>query len=279
MRLITFPNGCQAPAIGQGTWKMAEHRARRAEEIAALRRGVELGLTLIDTAETYANGAAESLVGEALCSSPESRRALFLVSKVLPRNAGRTALPRACRASLKRLNTDVIDLNLLHWPGSVPLAETVEAMERAVGDGLIRAWGVSNFDLDDLAELAQAGGANCATNQILYNLVRRAPEFALLPAMRASHMPCMAYSPVEQARLPQSGALAEVASRHTAAPYQIALAWLLRRDDLIAIPKAGTVAHVEQNRAAAEILLSPEDLALLDTQFPPPTGRRSLEML
>jgi diketogulonate reductase-like aldo/keto reductase len=227
----------------------------------------------------YASGAAESLVGAALCSSPAARRAVFLVSKVLPQHAGRTALPRACRASLKRLGTDTLDLYLLHWRGSVPLAETVEAMEHLVRDGLVGAWGVSNFDVDDLSDLQDAGGTACATNQILYNLARRGPEFALLPAMAASNMPCMAYSPVEQGRLPQSGALAEVAGRHHVAPLQIALAWLLRRPDIIAIPKAGTVAHVEQNRQAADLLLSAAELARLDAQFAPPTRRRALEML
>jgi diketogulonate reductase-like aldo/keto reductase len=265
--------------MGQGTWQMGDQRSRRADEIAALRRGVELGLTLIDTAEMYGNGASETLIAEALLRDLARRRELFVVSKVLPQNAGRAALPGACRASLKRLGTDYLDLYLLHWRGNVPLAETVEAMHGLVRQGLIRHWGVSNFDLDDLDDLAAAGGDDCAANQILYNPSRRGPEFALLPAMASRFMPAMAYSPIEQGRLKQTAPLAKVAERHCATPFQIALAWVLRRPAIIAIPKAANIAHVEQNRQAAEIMLSAADCAELEAAFPPPKHKRALEML
>jgi diketogulonate reductase-like aldo/keto reductase len=279
MHTVTLPGGEQVPAMGQGTWQMGEQGGRRDAEVAALRRGAELGLTLIDTAEMYGDGASETLVGQALLTDPVRRRDLFVVSKVLPQNAGRTVLPRACRASLKRLGTDHLDLYLLHWRGSVPLAETVEAMHGLHRQGLIRYWGVSNFDIDDLQELAAAGGKDCATNQILYNPGRRGPEYALLPEMTARGMPAMAYSPIEQGRLKQTGALTEVAARHGATAFQIALAWVLRRPGLIAIPKAGDVAHVEQNRRSAEIELTEADCAMLDRAYPPPQRKRALEML
>jgi diketogulonate reductase-like aldo/keto reductase len=279
MHTVTLPSGEQVPAMGQGTWQMGDHPSRRAAEIAALRRGVELGLTLIDTAETYGKGASETLIGEALLGDPGRRRGLFIVSKVLPQHAGRAGLPRACRASLKRLGTDYLDLYLLHWRGNVPLAETVEAMHALARQGMIRHWGVSNFDLSDLVDLAAASGQDCAANQILYNPTRRGPEFALLPAMAARAMPAIAYSPIEQGRLPQTGPLARVAARHGVTPFQLALAWVLRRPGIIAIPKAADAAHVEDNRRAADLTLAPEDLAELDAAFPPPQRKPALEML
>ena len=276
MREVLLPGGERVPALGQGTWRMGERPGRRAAEIEALCTGVELGMTLIDTAEMYGDGATESLVGEALAGL---RDEVFLVSKAYPQNAGRSRLERACEASLKRLRTDRLDLYLLHWRGSVPLAETVEGMEALRAAGKIRAWGVSNLDLDDMDELAAAGGEGCATDQVLYNVGRRGPEFDLLPALADRGVSVMAYSPVEQGRLFTDGALKAVAERHGATPYQVALAWVMRNPGVFAIPKAGDVAHVRENRVAADLQLTPEDLAAIDAEFPPPTHSTRLEML
>lgn len=276
MNSIRFPDGTLVPALGQGTWMMAERPAQRADELAALRAGVELGLTLIDTAEMYADGESERLVGEALRGLREQ---VFLVSKAYPQNASRQRLPPACEASLKRLGTDRLDLYLLHWRGRVPLAETVEAMESLVAAGKIRRWGVSNLDTVDLQELVGAGGAACATNQVLYNLTRRGPEHDLLPWLAGRGMPVMAYSPIEQGRLLDNPRLREVAAGLGATPAQVALAWVLRQSHVLAIPKAGSVAHVQENRAAAELHLSASDLAALDVAFPRPGKRPPLEML
>ncbi|MEG8038617.1 aldo/keto reductase [Sphingomonas sp. LR60] len=276
MKFATLPDGEKVPALGQGTWMMGERRDRRAAEIAALRAGVELGMTLIDTAEMYGDGAAETLIAEAL---GEVRDQLFLVSKAYPQNASRKRLAAACDASLRRLGTDRLDLYLLHWRGSVPLGETVEAMEALKQAGKIRHWGVSNLDTADMEELVLAGGGACATDQILYNLSRRGPEHDLLPWLDKHEMPVMAYSPVEQGRLVTDPALANVAGSIGATSAQVALAWALRRDGIIAIPKAGTVAHVRENHAAAEFVLSDDDLAALDAAFPRPRDRRPLEML
>lgn len=254
---------------------MAEHPDRRADEIAALRAGVDLGMTLIDTAEMYAEGEAERLVGEAVAGI---RDHVFLVSKAYPQNASRDRLPEACEASLQRLGTDRLDLYLLHWRGRVPLAETVEAMERLVDAGKILRWGVSNLDADDMAELLAAGGQACATDQILYNLTRRGPEHDLLPWLAEHGMPAMAYSPVEQGRPIHERVLREVAADLDAMPAQVALAWLLTRD-VIAIPKAGSIAHVKENRAAVDLVLPPEMIARLEAAFPRPTGPVPLEML
>ena len=276
MKSVKLPGGEIVPAMGQGTWKMGERAARRSDEIAALRTGVELGMTLIDTAEMYGDGAAETLVGEAL---GDVRDQLFLVSKAYPQNASRRRLASACEASLKRLGTDRLDLYLLHWRGSVPLAETVEAMEALRSDGKIRHWGVSNLDVDDMVELVAAGGQGCATDQILYNLTRRGPELELLPWLAEHDVPVMAYSPVEQGRLLDDPTLGTIAVKIGASPAQVALVWTLRHEDLIAIPKAGSVAHIRENRAAADLVLSDADLATLDAAFPRPSRRRPLEML
>jgi len=276
MNSIRFPDGTEVPALGQGTWMMAEQPAQRAAELAALRAGVELGLTLIDTAEMYADGESERLVGEALRGLREQ---VFLVSKAYPQNASRQQLPQACEASLKRLGTDRLDLYLLHRRGRVPLAETVEAMEKLVAAGKIRRWGVSNLDTADMQELLAAGGAACATDQVLYNLTRRGPEHALLPWLAARGMPVMAYSPVEQGRLLDHPRLLEVAADLGATPAQVALAWVLHQGQALVIPKAGRVAHVQENRAAADLHLSDSDLAALDAAFPRPSQRRPLEML
>lgn len=276
MKHVTLPGGEVVPSMGQGTWKMGERAERRSDEIASLRAGVELGMTLVDTAEMYGDGAAEALICEALGNL---RDELFLVSKAYPQNASRSRLAGACEASLKRLGTDRLDLYLLHWRGSVPLTETIEAMEALKSAGKIRHWGVSNLDTDDMDELVAAGGDGCVTDQILYNLVRRGPELDLLPWLAQHKVPVMAYSPVEQGRLTSHPALYKVAAQVGATPAQVALAWTLRHDGLIAIPKASSIAHVRENRAAADIVLSDADLATLDAAFPRPAGRRPLEML
>jgi len=276
MKTLTFPDGAVVPALGQGTWMMAENPGRRAGEIAALRMGVELGMTLIDTAEMYGEGAAETLVGEAITGL---RDHVFLVSKAYPQNASRDRLPLACEASLKRLGTDHLDLYLLHWRGSVPLAETIEAMERLVDVGKIVRWGVSNLDIEDMAELVSAEGERCATNQILYNLTRRAPELDLLPWLANRAIPVMAYSPVEQGRLLNHVKLQDLARRKGVTPAQIAVAWLLHQDGILPIPKAGSVDHVRDNRAAADLVLDEAELATLDSVFPRPSKRRPLEMI
>lgn len=263
--------------MGQGTWFIGDRVAERDEEIAALRRGLDLGLGLIDTAEMYGNGAAETLVGEAILGR---RDEVFLVSKVLPSNASLDGTIAACEGSLRRLGTDRLDLYLLHWPGGVPLDETIEAFERLIAAGKIRSWGVSNFDPNDMAALtAHSGSAAVQTNQVLYNLTRRGIEYDLLPWCRANSLPIMAYSPIEQGRLLDAPVLAEIARKHQTNPAQIALAWLLRQDGVLVIPKAGRIAHVEENRQALDIELTADDLAALDRAFPPPTGPRPLEML
>ncbi len=276
MKTVALPGGECVPALGQGTWMMGEQPDRRAEEIAALREGVELGMTLIDTAEMYGDGAAEELVGDALRSV---RDRVFLVSKAYPQNASRTRLARACEASLTRLGTDRLDLYLLHWRGSVPLGETVEAMEALRSAGKIRHWGVSNLDTDDMDDLIASGGGGCGVDQILYNLTRRGPEHDLLPWLDGRGIPAMAYSPVEQGRLLADTVLQGIAENMGVTPAQLALAWVLRRDGVIAIPKAGTVAHVRDNHAAVGLSLSDHDLAALERAFPAPRGRRPLEML
>lgn len=276
-RTVTLPTGEAVPALGQGTWQMAETSGKRAQEIEALRLGVELGMTLIDTAEMYGEGAAEKLIAEALGAE---RDRLFLVSKVYPHNASRKGVVEACERSLARLKTDRLDLYLLHWRGGVPLEETVAGFETLRRSGKIRHWGVSNFDTDDLEELFSVeGGRNCATNQVLYNVTRRGPEYDLIPWMAEKTMPLMAYSPIEQGRLPKAGILQSIGRRHGASAYQIALAWLLQKPGIIAIPKASSAAHVRDNRRALDIRLSPEDLAAIDAEFPAPRRKRPLEMI
>lgn len=276
MKQVTLPGGEQVSALGQGTWMMGDNPARRRSESDALRRGIDLGMTLIDTAEMYGEGAAETLVGEVI---RQRRDDVFVVSKAYPQNASRVRLPQACDRSLHRLGTDRIDLYLLHWRGSVTLAETVDAMEALKAAGKIRHWGVSNLDTDDMAALIDAGGDACATDQVLYNLGRRGPEHDLIPWLEKRAIPMMAYSPVEQGRLVGHATLSDVARRHGASSAQVALAWLLRRNDVIAIPKAGSVAHVEDNHGALSLRLGDEDLAALDRAFPAPRGKTSLEML
>jgi diketogulonate reductase-like aldo/keto reductase len=277
LRSVTLPSGEAIAPLGQGTWHLAEKPARRRDEIAAIRLGLDLGLTLVDTAEMYADGAAEVLVGEAIAGR---RDEVFLVDKVLPHHATRTGTVRACQASLTRLAVDHIDLYLLHWRGRVPLAETVAGFADLQAAGLIRYWGVSNLDVDDLIELTdEPGGKQVQTDQILYNLSRRVPEYALLPWLSAHGIPAMAYSPIDQGRLLRHPLLIEVAQRHSATAAQIALAWVLAHHGVIAIPRAGTPDHVRDNAAARGIDLGPDDLYLLDRAFPPPVRPRRLEAL
>lgn len=270
-----LPSGAHIPAFGLGTWGMGESAGRRKDEVAALRHGLDLGVTLIDTAEMY--GDAEIIVGEAIA---DRRDEVFIVDKVLPENASRRGTIAACERSLKRLKTDRIDLYLLHWRGSVPFEETIEAFETLAEAEKIGAWGVSNFDISDMGELwKMPNGKDVATNQFLYNLTRRGPEFDLLPWCRQHGLPAMAYSPIEQGRLLHHAALREVAARHNATPAQIALAWLMRHDDVIVIPKAAALAHVDENLAALDLLLTPNDFAALDHAFPSPRKAMPLEML
>ncbi len=275
MATVRFRDGVSVPALGQGTWRMGERGDRRAEA-AALRLGLDLGMTLIDTAEMYGEGGAEEVVAEAIAGR---RDEVFLVSKVYPHNASRTKLPRALEASLKRLKVERLDLYLLHWRGSVPLAETVEAMEKARAAGRIARWGVSNLDVDDLEEL---GGAlkDCGTDQVLWNLEARGVEYDLLPFCAKHRMPVMAYSPIGQGgTLLRHRALAAIAARHGATPAQVALAFVLAKPGVIAIPKAGDPAHVKANAEAAALTLTPEDMKELDAAFPPPKRKRSLAMI
>ena len=277
MKTVRLPSGEQVPALGMGTWMIGENRSVRAEEITALQRGIDLGMTLIDTAEMYGEGASEQLVGEAIKGR---RERVFLVSKVYPHHASRTGTAAACERSLKRLGVDCLDLYLLHWRGGVPLSETVEAFERLQAQGKIRHWGVSNLDSPDMKELVeQPGGERVAVNQVLYNLSRRGVEWDLLPWCAERRIPLMAYSPIEQARLLRHPGLHALAARHGATPAQLALAWLLRRDQVIVIPKASTRAHLEENFAALQCSLDAEIVAELDRLFPPPRRATPLEML
>jgi diketogulonate reductase-like aldo/keto reductase len=277
MKTVALPSGERIPACGQGTWNMGDDRATRTEEIAALRLGLDLGLTLIDTAEMYGNGRAERLVAEAIAGR---RDEVFLVSKVLPDHATRRGTVAACEQSLKRLNTDRIDLYLLHWRGNVSLAETVEALMALQNAGKIRHYGVSNLDLAEMQELWEVpGGAQVATNQLLYNLTRRGLEWGLLPWLRERRVPVMAYSPLEQARLLQNATFAAFAKQHGMTPAQAALAWLLANDDVIVIPKSGHRERVQENFGALDRRLTAAQLAALDRLFPPPAGPRPLEML
>jgi diketogulonate reductase-like aldo/keto reductase len=277
MRTTKLPSGEKVPILGQGTWHMGEVPRHRTNEIAALRLGLNLGMTLIDTAEMYGDGASEELIGEAIA---DRRDEIFLVDKVLPEHATRIGTVAACERSLLRLGTDRIDLYLLHWRGNVPLAETLEGFADLERLGKIRYWGVSNFDVPDMEELVSLpGGTAVATNQVLYNLTRRGIEYDLLPWCDQRNIPVMAYSPIEQGRLLENSTTQSIASRHGATPAQIALAWVLRRERIIAIPKAGTPEHVRENHGALSIHLTNEDLALLDREFPPPNHKVPLEMI
>lgn len=279
LRTVTLPGGEAIPVLGIGTWGMAEHPRHRADEIAALQRAVDLGMTVIDTAEMYAGGAAEELVAEAL---GDRRREIFLVSKVLPQHATRRGTVSACEASLRRLNTDHLDLYLLHWRGTVPLDETLAAFERLERQGKIRHWGVSNIDVDGMEELVSLtanADSNVASNQVLYNLTRRGIEYDLLPWCWKRRIPIIAYSPIERGRLANDATVKAIAKRLDATPAQVALAWVLRQPGVVAIPKAARVEHVREDRGALDLHLSSEDLNELDDAFPPPTRKTPLEMI
>jgi diketogulonate reductase-like aldo/keto reductase len=270
MRTATLGDGAAVPVLGQGTWRMGERSDQRAAEVAALRLGLDLGITLIDTAEMYGDGGAERVVAEAIAGR---RDEVFLVSKVLPQNASRAGTIAACERSLQRLGVERIDLYLLHWEGPHPLADTLAAFRQLQAAGKIARWGVSNFDVDLLARC----GDDCAADQVLYNLARRGPEFDLLPECRRRRVLVMAYSPLDQLRMRFSGALARVAARHAATAEQVALAWTLRLAGVISIPKAVVPGHVRANRAAADLRLTPADLEELDREFPPPERKTALE--
>ena len=277
LRYVTLRNGERVPALGQGTWHMGEDRRCAAEEEAALRLGIELGMTLIDTAEMYGSGGAEEVIAHA---AEGVRDRLFIVSKVYPHNASRAGVVAACERSLVRLRTDRIDLYLLHWRGSIPLAETLTGFEQLLRDGKIRHYGVSNFDRADMTEwVGLKGGETVAADQVLYNLARRGPEWDLVPWCRERGIAIMAYTPLGQGSMLGNRGLAEIARRRDTTPAQIALAWLLRQQGTIVIPKASRAAHVRENRGALDVELTEDDLAALDRAFPPPKGRSSLGML
>ena len=277
MHSVVLPCGESVPALGQGTWNIGDDPAQRAQEIAAIHRGLDLGLTLLDTAEMYGDGRSEALVGEAIAGR---RDEVFLVSKVYPHNASRRAMPLACDASLRRLDVDVIDLYLLHWAGAVPLDETVEAFEALRRAGKIRHWGVSNFDGEAMSALwGTPGGSAAQVDQVLYNLGERGIEWDLRPALRAQGVPLMAYSPFDQGRLLREPALVAFAGARGMTPAQAALAWLLAQDGVVAIPKTGNAARVQENAAALARPLSAADRAELDRVFPPPAGPSPLAML
>lgn len=277
MKRVTLPSGERVPALGLGTWRMGEDAALRAEESATIRASLDLGMSLIDTAEMYGEGLAESLIGEAIAGR---RDQAFLVSKVYPHNASRKGAIAACERSLERLRTDRIDLYLLHWRGNIAFAETMEAFEALQRAGKIRHYGVSNLDLDDMQELSDVpGGAKVAANQLLYNLTRRGIEFDLLPWLRERHIPVMAYSPIEQARLLRNRKLEQFARQAGMTPAQAALAWLLAQPDVIVIPKTSNRERLRENFAALEHSLGVEQLAELDRLFPPPKRAQPLEML
>jgi len=281
-KTIAFDDRTRLPAIGQGTWYMGEEAARRGEEVAALQAGLDAGLTLIDTAEMYAEGGAEEVVGEALRGRRDSA---FIVSKVYPWHAGEVDAVEACERSLRRLDTDRLDLYLLHWRGNVPLEETIRAMETLQQQGKILRWGVSNFDVDDLQELlSEPGGARCATNQVLYHLASRGIEFDLLPECQQCQMPVMAYCPLAQAgRLRQAlfadSTLVEIAQQKGISVAQLLLAWVIRKEGVMAIPKASSQAHVNENAAALQIRLEDDELARINKAFPPPQRKMALDVV
>lgn len=277
IRTARLPGGDDVPVLGQGTWGMGEEPGRRADEVASLRLGLDLGMSLIDTAEMYGDGGAEEVVGEAMSGR---RDEVFVVSKVLPAHASRSGVVSACDGSLRRLRTDRIDLYLLHWRLGTPLAETVAGFEALKAAGKIRHWGVSNFDTADMADLARVpDGRNVQADQVLYNLKRRGIEYDLLPWCRERAIPIMAYSPVEQGALTSDRRLSRIAARYAVSRSQVALAWVLRQNGVIAIPKAGTPDHVRRNHTALDLRLDVADIRELDLAFPPPSGKQALEMI
>jgi len=279
---VVFPSGEPRPALGLGTWRFGEQPSRRASEVAAVRQAVDIGYRVFDTAEMYGDGGSEEITGQALADAQRAglaRSDVFVVSKALPHHAGEDALQRACEASLRRLQLDHLDLYLLHWRGGVSLAETVRGFETLQRRGLIRLWGVSNFDMADLRELfAVPGGKACATNQVYYSLGQRGAGFELLPWQRLQQMPLMAYSPFDQGELTDHPALRPLAERHRCTPAQIALAWLLQQGGVMPIPKAGNALHLRHNWAAQQLHLGAADLAEIDAAFTPPRRRQPLAM-
>lgn len=274
---IVLPSGARIPRFGLGTWGLGEGHASRQSEAAVLQAALDQGVRLLDTAEMYGDGGSEEVVGDAIAGR---RDQVYLVSKVLPSNASASGTIRACERSLMRMKTERIDLYLLHWRGSTPFEETLAAFERLQRDGKIADWGVSNLDLQDIEELMEVPGAQAlATNQLLYNLSRRGIEFDLLPKLRELGVPLMAYSPIEQGRILRHPALLKLARQRNCTPAQIALAWVMREPDVIAIPKSASVAHLQENLAARDIKLSPQELAELDAAFPAPTRATPLQML
>jgi len=277
MRQVMLASGMKVPALGLGTWHMGESSRARSVEVKALQRGLDLGLSLIDTAEMYAEGGAEEVVGEAIAGRCDQ---VYLVSKVYPHNASRAGVQSACERSLKRMKVDRIDLYLLHWRGQHPLSETVEGFERLQAQGKIAAWGVSNFDSDDMEELAAvAKPGACQTDQVLYHLGSRGIEFDLIPACARDRLAIMAYSPLGQGAVLDNPALDAIAKTRGLAPATIALAWVLRHPNVIAIPKSSSIAHVEANAAAQDLQLTGDELAALDKAFPPPRRKVPLGML
>lgn len=281
-KTVTLIEGLAVPAIGQGTWYMGENASQRRIEVDALRAGIDLGLTLIDTAEMYADGAAEEVVGEAIKGQREK---VYLVSKVYPWNAGGQKGIAACEASLRRLGTDHIDLYLLHWRGNFGLDETVELMETLQQQGKIGRWGVSNLDYDDMQELwGVKGGTACATNQVLYHLASRGIEYDLLPWCQQQNIPVMAYCPLAQAGRLRSGLMNhpvvnDIARSHQASAAQILLAWVVSHKGVMAIPKAATITHVMENAGALAIALSAQELLKLDNAFPAPDHKTALDVV
>jgi len=283
MRRVPLADGVQVPCLGLGTWRMGESRSTHAADVAAVRQALELGYRLIDTAEMYGEGGAERVVGEALRGASQAgtvrREDVFLVTKVLPSNASRTATIAACERSLERLGVDQVDLYLLHWRGGHPLGETVAAFESLRERGRIRAWGVSNFDVDDMDELwSAADGPHCVANQVYYSASERGIEFDLLPAQRRRSVATMAYCPIDQGALASDPTLTEIGGRLGASAAQVALAWVLRQPDVIAIPKAGRERHLRENLAAAALTLTDPDLAAIDARFAPPRRKQRLAM-
>ena len=279
MRTVTLATGEKIPQLGIGTWHMGERGTNRAAEAKAVRTAIDLGITLIDTAEMYGEGGAEEVIAEAT-KEAGLRQKLFIVSKVYPHNASRSGAIAACERSLKRLKTDRLDLYLLHWQGSHPLSETVAAFEKLKADGKIRHWGVSNFDVDDMAELAGVkDGGKCVSNQVLYHLGSRGIDFDLIADSAKNKVMVMAYSPLGQGAILGNAALAKVAAKHGVTPAAIAIAWTMRHPHVVSIPKAANLAHVKENMAAANLVLHAQDLATLDAAFPPPQRKKPLGML
>ncbi len=284
MNTVTLPDGSHVPALGLGTWRMGEDERTRVREIAAVRVAFETGYRLIDTAEMYGEGGAEKVVGaalrDAIADGVVGREDVFIVSKVYPRNASTTGVLDACERSLRRLDVDYIDLYLLHWRGRHPLSATVDGFEQLKASGRIRRWGVSNFDVDDMDELWAIGeGRACAVNQVHYSVSERGIEFDLLPWQRRHGVPLMAYSPIDQGAMSRDQTLGAIGKARGVTAAQVALAWALRHPDVVAIPKAVREEHLRENFAAADLVLTAEELAAIDRAFPPPTRKRPLAMI